>query len=111
MSQVLDYKQKLLEELDQLTPEELERIYKLIVFVKDEFIMADSSETIIVIYKDGVLHPLGGLDWPERQLLKLRVEIVAQGEEEIFSPVSVHHDYYIYLKPHLQEQGLLPEDD
>ena len=44
MSQVLDYKQKLLEELDQLTPEELQRIYKLIVLIKDEFLDLSGEE-------------------------------------------------------------------
>ena len=33
MTQVLNYKQKLLEEIDSLPPDELERIYKLVVFV------------------------------------------------------------------------------
>lgn len=44
MTQVLNYKQKLLEEIDSLPPDELERIYKLVVFVRDEFIDFSGEE-------------------------------------------------------------------
>jgi len=38
MLQTKDVKQKLWAEIEQLSPDELERIYKLVVLVKDEFI-------------------------------------------------------------------------
>ena len=38
MLQTTDFKQKLWAEIEQLSPDELERIYKLVVLVKDEFI-------------------------------------------------------------------------
>jgi hypothetical protein len=64
----------------------------------------------VAIRKGRLLHLLEDLDVPEQELLKLSVEVIAQGKEEIYSPVSVHHDYYIYVKPHLQQQGLLPSE-
>jgi len=65
--------------------------------------------TVVAIRKGRLLHLLEDMDVPEQELLKLSVEVIAQGEDEIYSPVSVHHDYYVYIKPHLQGQGLLPE--
>jgi len=44
MTQTLDYRQKLLEEIDGLPPDELERIYKMVVFVRDEFIDLSGEE-------------------------------------------------------------------
>jgi hypothetical protein len=38
MLQTTDFKQKLWAEIEQLAPDELERIYKLVVLVKSEFI-------------------------------------------------------------------------
>jgi hypothetical protein len=55
--------------------------------------------TTVAIRKGRLLHLLEDLDVPEQELLKLNVEVIAQGEDEIYSPVSVHHDYYVYIKP------------
>ncbi len=38
MPVTVDYRQQLLEELEDLSPEELEKIYKLVVLLKEEFI-------------------------------------------------------------------------
>jgi len=38
MLQTVDYKQRLWAEIEQLAPDEIERLYKLVVFVKGEFI-------------------------------------------------------------------------
>jgi len=38
MLQTADFKQKLWAEIEQLSPDDLERLYKLVVLVKDEFI-------------------------------------------------------------------------
>ena len=65
--------------------------------------------TTIAIRKGRLLYLLEDLDVPEQELLKLNVKVIAQGEDEIYSPVSLHHDYYVYVKPHLQKQGLLPK--
>lgn len=44
MLQRTDFKQKLWAEIEQLAPDELERIYKLVVLVKDEFIDVTGEE-------------------------------------------------------------------
>jgi hypothetical protein len=38
MEHVIDYKQRLLDEIKDLTPEELKKIYKIVLLVRDEFI-------------------------------------------------------------------------
>ena len=40
----IDYKQRLLAEVDDLPPGELERIYKMVVFIRDEFIDMSGEE-------------------------------------------------------------------
>jgi len=42
--QAIDYKQRLLAEIDDLPPDELERIYKMVVFIRDEFIDMSGKE-------------------------------------------------------------------
>ena len=42
--QAIDYKQRLLAEVDDLPPDELERIYKMVVFIRDEFIDMSGEE-------------------------------------------------------------------
>jgi len=42
--QAIDYKQRLLAEIDDLPPDELERIYKVVVFIRDEFIDMSGEE-------------------------------------------------------------------
>ena len=42
--QAIDYKQRLLAEIDDLPPDELERIYKVVVFTRDEFIDMSGEE-------------------------------------------------------------------
>ncbi len=42
--QAIDYKQRLLAEVDDLPPGELERIYKMVVFIRDEFIDMSGEE-------------------------------------------------------------------
>lgn len=42
--QAIDYKQRLLTEIDDLPPDELERIYKVVVFIRDEFIDMSGEE-------------------------------------------------------------------
>jgi hypothetical protein len=44
MEQVIDYKQRLLDEIEDLAPEELEKIYKMVVLVRDEFIDLSGEE-------------------------------------------------------------------
>ena len=40
----IDYKQRLLAEIEDLPPDELERIYKMVVFVRDQFIDMSGEE-------------------------------------------------------------------
>jgi hypothetical protein len=42
--QAIDYKQRLLAEIDDLPPDELERVYKMVVFIRDEFIDMSGEE-------------------------------------------------------------------
>jgi hypothetical protein len=42
--QAIDYKQRLLAEIDDLPPGELERIYRMVVFIRDEFIDMSGEE-------------------------------------------------------------------
>ena len=44
MLQQTDFKQKLWAEIEKLSPDELERIYKLVVLVKNEFIDITDEE-------------------------------------------------------------------
>ena len=44
MLQTADFKQKLWAEIEQLSPDEAERIYKLVMLVKDEFIDTADEE-------------------------------------------------------------------
>ena len=43
MSATIDYRQQLLEEISDLSPQELERIYRVVVFLKEEFIAPDEA--------------------------------------------------------------------
>ncbi len=40
----IDYKQRLLAEVEDLPPDELERIYKMVVFVREQFIDMSGEE-------------------------------------------------------------------
>ena len=42
--QAIDYKQRLLTEIDDLPPDEIETIYKMVVFIRDEFIDMSGEE-------------------------------------------------------------------
>ncbi len=44
MSHTVDFKQKLWAEIEQLSPDEAERIYKLVILVKNEFIRTTDDE-------------------------------------------------------------------
>ena len=43
MSTPVDYREQLLAELDGLSPQELEKIYRAVVFLKAEFIVPDEA--------------------------------------------------------------------
>ena len=43
MSTTMDYRQQLLEEVSGLSPHELEKIYRAVVFLKEEFIAPDEA--------------------------------------------------------------------
>ena len=43
MSATIDYRQQLLEEISNLSPQELEKIYQVVVFLKEEFIAPDAA--------------------------------------------------------------------
>jgi len=43
MSVTIDYRQQLLEEISNLSPQELEKIYRVVVFLKEEFIAPDEA--------------------------------------------------------------------
>jgi cytoplasmic iron level regulating protein YaaA (DUF328/UPF0246 family) len=43
MSATTDYRQQLLEEISDLSPQELEKIYQVVVFLKEEFIAPDEA--------------------------------------------------------------------
>jgi cytoplasmic iron level regulating protein YaaA (DUF328/UPF0246 family) len=43
MSVTTDYRQQLLEEISDLSPQELEKIYRVVVFLKEEFIAPDEA--------------------------------------------------------------------
>jgi hypothetical protein len=44
MSKTAELKRRMLDEIEHLTPDELERVYRLILFVKDEFIDLSGEE-------------------------------------------------------------------
>jgi hypothetical protein len=44
MQAVVDLKRQVWDEIEQLTPDELERVYKLILLVKDEFLDVSGDE-------------------------------------------------------------------
>jgi len=43
MLKTVDYRQRLLEEINGLSPRELEKIYRAVVFLKQEFIAPDEA--------------------------------------------------------------------
>ena len=43
MSMVVDYRQRLLEETQDLSPLEMEKIYQAVVFLKEKFIVSDEA--------------------------------------------------------------------
>ena len=43
MLKTVDYRQRLLEEINGLSPRELEKIYRAVVFLKQEFIAPDET--------------------------------------------------------------------
>ncbi|MBN1890462.1 MAG: hypothetical protein JW850_20885 [Thermoflexales bacterium] len=43
MSTAIDHRQQLLKEIDGLSPRELEKIYQMVVFLKEEFIEPDEA--------------------------------------------------------------------
>lgn len=43
MSAVIDYRQRLLEETSDLSPSEMEKIYEVVVLLKEKFILADEA--------------------------------------------------------------------
>ncbi len=43
MSAVIDYRQRLLEETNDLSPSEMEKIYEAVVFLNEKFILADEA--------------------------------------------------------------------
>jgi len=43
MSTTIDYRQQLLEEIRWLSAQELEKIYRAVVFLKEEFIVSDEA--------------------------------------------------------------------
>ena len=43
MSVTIDYRQQLLEEISDLSPQELEKIYRVVVFLKGEFMAPDEA--------------------------------------------------------------------
>ena len=43
MSVTTDYRQQLLEEISDLSPQELEKIYQVVVFLKEEFMAPDEA--------------------------------------------------------------------
>jgi hypothetical protein len=47
MERVIDYKQRLLDEIEGLPSEELEKIYKMVVLVRDEFIDLSGEERYV----------------------------------------------------------------
>ena len=72
--QAIDYKQRLLAEIDDLPPDELERIYKVVLFIRDEFIDMSGEERYYTeswieaereateAYQQGGLKAYGGVD-------------------------------------------------
>lgn len=43
MSTVIDYRQRLLDDTEDLSPAEMEKIYEAVVFLKEKFILADEA--------------------------------------------------------------------
>ena len=43
MSIAIDYRQRLLEEINDLSPLEMEKIYQAVVFLKEKFILPDEA--------------------------------------------------------------------
>ena len=43
MAVVIDYRQRLLEETSDLSPSDMEKIYEVVMFLKEKFILADEA--------------------------------------------------------------------
>lgn len=66
MSIAIDYRQRLLEEISDLSPLEMEKIYQAVVFLKEKFILSDearyyTSSWIQAEREASVLHERRGL--------------------------------------------------
>ena len=66
MLTTVDYRQRLVEEISGLSPRELEKIYRAVVFLKQEFITPDEAryytESWIQAEQEATeAHPRGGL--------------------------------------------------
>jgi hypothetical protein len=86
MSIVIDYRQRLLEELSDLSPQELEKIYRAVVFLKGEFIAPDEAryynESWIKAEQEATeAHARGGLK-AYASVDKMMDDILAEAEDE-----------------------------
>ncbi len=63
MHTTIDYRQQLLKEIDTLPPRTLEKIYQMVVFLKEEFIEPDEARYRITLqeFQDHIyLRNIGG---------------------------------------------------
>lgn len=86
MSAVIDYRQRLLEELRGLSPPELEKIYRAVVFLKEEFIEPDEAryytESWIKAEQEATeAHARGGLK-AYASVDEMMDDILAENEDE-----------------------------
>jgi len=85
MSTVIDYRQRLLEETNDLSPAELEKIYEAVVFLKEKFILADEARYYTPSWVDAEreateAHERGGL--PRFHTVREMAEYIEAGMDE-----------------------------
>ena len=86
MSTAIDYRQQLLEEIRWLSAQELEKIYRAVVFLKEEFIVSDEAryytepwiqaeQEATEAYRQGELKAYGSVD-------EMMDDILSETEDE-----------------------------
>lgn len=85
MAAVIDYRQRLLEETEDLSPSEIEKIYEAVVFLKEKFILADQARYYTPSWVEAEreateAHERGGL--PRFHTVREMAEYIEAGAED-----------------------------
>jgi hypothetical protein len=85
MSVVIDYRQRLLEETSDLSPSDMEKIYEVVMFLKEKFILADEARYLTPSWIQAEqeateAHERGGL--PRFHTVREMAEYIEAGVDE-----------------------------